>query len=151
MAGWTYATLTTAIGNYTEVGTGDLTATITNQFIENAEFRMLRDVPIDADRKQQSGSLVSGQQTINCPAGCLFTRGIQVYTSTSVITGTNVWLVKRDQTFLNEYIPANTSTGNIKNIERSWFGIFTPRFAFSPTKLKIKKEPKKAPIISAVK
>ena len=28
MAGWTYATLTTAIGNYTEVGTGVLTATI---------------------------------------------------------------------------------------------------------------------------
>ena len=114
MAGWTYATLTTAIGNYTEVGTGVLTATITNQFIENAEFRMLRDVPIDADRKQQSGSLVSGQQTINCPAGCLFTRGIQVYTSTSVITGTNVWLIKRDQTFLNEYVAANTSTGSPK-------------------------------------
>ena len=110
MAGWTYATLTTAIGNYTEVGTGVLTATITNQFIENAEFRMLRDVPIDADRKQQSGSLVSGQQTINCPAGCLFTRGIQVYTSTSVITGANVWLVKRDQTFLNEYVEASTAT-----------------------------------------
>ena len=114
MAGWTYATLTTAIGNYTEVGTGVLTATITNQFIENAEFRMLRDVPIDADRKQQSGSLVSGQQTINCPAGCLFTRGIQVYTSTSVITGTNVWLIKREQTFLNEYVAANTATGSPK-------------------------------------
>ena len=114
MAGWTYATLTTAIGNYTEVGTGVLTATITNQFIENAEFRMLRDVPIDADRKQQSGSLVSGQQTINCPAGCLFTRGIQVYTSTSVITGANVWLIKRDQTFLNEYVAANTATGSPK-------------------------------------
>ena len=114
MAGWTYATLTTAIGNYTEVGTGVLTATITNQFIENAEFRMLRDVPIDADRKQQSGSLVSGQQTINCPAGCLFTRGIQVYSSTSVITGANVWLIKRDQTFLNEYVAANTDTGSPK-------------------------------------
>ena len=114
MAGWTYTTLTTAIGNYTEVGTGVLTSTITNQFIENAEFRMLRDVPIDADRKQQSGSLVSGQQTINCPAGCLFTRGIQVYTSTSVITGANVWLIKRDQTFLNEYVAANTATGSPK-------------------------------------
>jgi len=114
MAGWTYATLTTAIGNYTEVGTGVLTATITYHFIENAEFRMLRDVPIDADRKAQSGSLVSGQQTINCPAGCLFTRGIQVYSSTSVITGANVWLIKRDQTFLNEYVAANTATGSPK-------------------------------------
>jgi hypothetical protein len=111
MAGWTYATLTTAIGNYTEVGTGVLTATITNQFIENAEFRMLRDVPIDADRKQQTGSLVAGQQTINCPAGCLFTRGIQVYTATDgTITGANNWLIKRDQTFLNEYVEDQTAT-----------------------------------------
>jgi len=105
------ATLTTAIGNYTEVGTGVLTATITNQFIENAEFRMLRDVPIDADRKQQVGNLVTGQQTINCPAGCLFTRGIQVYTATdSTITGDNTWLIRRDQTFLNEYVAASTAT-----------------------------------------
>jgi hypothetical protein len=111
MAGWTYATLTTAIGNYTEVGTGVLTATITNQFIENAEFRMLRDVPIDADRKQQTGSLVAGQQTINCPAGCLFTRGIQVYTATDgTITGANNWLIKRDQTFLNEYVEDQTAS-----------------------------------------
>ena len=36
MAGFTYATLTTAIGNYTEVGTSVLTATITNQFIEQS-------------------------------------------------------------------------------------------------------------------
>ena len=114
MAGFTYATLTTAIGSYTEVGTGVLTSTITDQFIENTEYRVMRDCPIDADRKQQSGNLVTGQQTINCPAGCLFTRGIQVYTSTSVITGANVWLEKKDQTFLNEYISANTSTGTPK-------------------------------------
>ena len=46
MAGWTYATLTTAIGNYTEVGTGVLTATITNQFIENAEFRIHKNLKL---------------------------------------------------------------------------------------------------------
>ena len=114
MAGFTYATLTTAIGNYTEVDTNVLTSTITDQFIEMAEYRLMRDLPIDADRKQQEGNLVTGQQYINCPAGCLFTRGIQVYTSTSVITGANTWLQKKDQTFLNEYVAANTATGNPK-------------------------------------
>jgi len=114
MAGFTYATLTTAIGNYTEVDTNVLSSTITDQFIEMAEYRLLRDLPIDADRKQQEGNLVTGQQYINCPAGCLFTRGIQVYTSTSVITGDNNWLQKKDQTFLNEYVAANTDTGNPK-------------------------------------
>ena len=33
-----YANLTTAILNYTEVDTSVLTATITNQFIENSEL-----------------------------------------------------------------------------------------------------------------
>ena len=30
----------------------------------------------------KSGNLVPGQETINCPAGALFIRGIQVYDST---------------------------------------------------------------------
>jgi len=111
MAGFTYATLTTAIGNYTEVGTGVFTSTITDQFIENSEYRIMRDCPIDADRKAQTGNLVTGQSTINAPAGCLFVRGVQVYTSTSVSTGANEWLEKKDRTYLQEYVPAETATG----------------------------------------
>ena len=114
MAGYNYANLVTAIRNWTEVDSNVLTAAILNEIIEQAEYRLLRDLPIDADRKQQEGNLVSGQQYINCPAGCLFTRGIQVYTSTSAITGANVWLQKKDQTFLNEYVAADTDTGNPK-------------------------------------
>ena len=68
MAGFTYATLTTAIQNYTETDTNVLTATITDQFIENSELRILRDVPIDAYKKQSIGNLVTGQNTINVPA-----------------------------------------------------------------------------------
>ena len=52
MAGFTYSTLTTAIGNYTEVGTSVLSSTITDQFIDNSELRIFRDVPIDADREK---------------------------------------------------------------------------------------------------
>ena len=36
-------------------------------------------MPIDADRKQQLGNFVAGQESINAPAGCVFIRGIQVY------------------------------------------------------------------------
>ena len=56
MAGFTYSTLTTAIGNYTEVGTSVLSSTITDQFIDNSELRIQRDVPIDADRKEVIGN-----------------------------------------------------------------------------------------------
>ena len=49
---FTYATLTTAIQNYTEVTdtTNVFTSTITDGFITDAETRILRDVNIDADR-----------------------------------------------------------------------------------------------------
>ena len=95
MAGFTYATLTTAIQNYTEVDTNVLTSTITDQFIENAEMRILRDIPLDAYKKQSTGNLVTGQTTINVPAKTLFVKGVQVYTSTSVATGANTWLEKK--------------------------------------------------------
>jgi len=114
MAGFTYATLTTAIQNYTEVDTNVLTSTITDQFIENAETRILRDVPLDAYKKQSTGNLVTGQTTINVPAKTLFVKGVQVYDSTSASTGANAWLEKKDETYLQEYIPAETSTGKPK-------------------------------------
>ena len=114
MAGFTYATLTTAIQNYTEVGTNVLTATITDQFIDNAEMKILRDVPLDAYKKQKIGNLVTGQTTINVPAKTLFVKGVQVYTSTSAATGANTWLEKKDETYLQEYIPAETATGTPK-------------------------------------
>jgi hypothetical protein len=111
MAGFTYATLTTAIQNYTEVDSNVLTSTITDQFIENSELRILRDLPIDAYKKQSVGNLVTGQSTINLPAKTLFVKGLQVYDSTSLSTGSNQWLEKKDESYLQEYIPAETSTG----------------------------------------
>ena len=115
MSGISAVTLKTMIKNYTEVGDTVFTEAILENLILNAQQRIMYDVPIDADRKQQSASLIVGQQTYNAPAGCLFIRGIQVYTATDgTITGANNWLLKRDQTFLNEYVPANTATGSPK-------------------------------------
>jgi len=114
MAGFTYSTLTTAIQNYTEVGTGVLSSTITDQFIDNSELRILRDVPIDADRKEMIGNLTASKDNVYTPAGALFIRGIQVYTSTSVATGANSWLVKKDVSYLREYDTAETTTGTPK-------------------------------------
>ena len=114
MAGFTYSTLTTAIQNYTEVGTGVLSSTITDQFIDNSELRIQRDVPIDADRKEVIGNLVASKDNIYAPAGTLFVRGLQVYTSTTVATGANSWLEKKYISFLREYDAAETTTGTPK-------------------------------------
>jgi len=114
MAGFTYSTLTTAIQNYTEVGTSVLSSTITDQFIDNSELRVLRDAPIDADRKEMLGNLTASKDNVHVPAGTLFVRGVQVYESTSVATGTNSWLTKKDITYLREYDAAETTTGTPK-------------------------------------
>ena len=53
MAGLTYSGLITQIRNYTEVDSNVLTADILENIILNAQYRIMRDVPIDADRKQQ--------------------------------------------------------------------------------------------------
>ena len=122
MAGFTYATLTTAIQDYTEVDSNVLTATITNQFIENAELKILRDVPIDAYKKQSIGNLVTGQNTINVPAKTLFVKGVQVYDSNSASTGNNAWLEKKDETYLQEYQPSTESADRAKPKYYAMFG-----------------------------
>jgi len=122
MAGFTYATLTTAILNYTEVDSNVLTSTITDQFIENSELRILRDVPIDAYKKQSIGNLVTGQNTINVPAKTLFVKGVQVYDSTSTSTGSNDWLEKKDESYLQEYQPSTESAARAKPKYYAMFG-----------------------------
>ena len=104
MSGLSASGLKTQIRSYTEVDDTVLTDAVLENIILNAQYRIMRDVPIDADKKQQLGNFVAGQESINAPAGCLFVRGIQVYdTNGSAITGANRWLEKKDMTYLQEY------------------------------------------------
>ena len=104
MSGISASGLKTQIRSYTETDSNVLTDAVLENIILNAQYRIMRDVPIDADRKQQLGNFVAGQESINAPAGCLFVRGIQVYdTAGSEITGANRWLEKKDVTYLQEY------------------------------------------------
>ena len=104
MAGLSASGLKTQIRSYTETDSNVLTDAVLENILLNAQYRIMRDVPIDADKKQQLGNFVAGQESINAPAGCLFVRGIQVYdTNGSAITGANRWLEKKDMTYLQEY------------------------------------------------
>ena len=104
MPGISASGLKTQIKSYTETDSNVLTNDVLENIILNAQYRIFRDVPIDADKKQQLGNFVAGQESINAPAGCLFVRGIQVYdTNGSAITGANRWLEKKDMTYLQEY------------------------------------------------
>ena len=92
MAGLSASGLKTQIRSYTETDSTVLSDSVLENIILNAQYRIFRDVPIDADRKQQDGNLVAGQSTINSPAGAVFIRAIQVYDSTSAVTGANIIL-----------------------------------------------------------
>jgi len=112
--GISYSDLRTNIRTYTEVDSSVLSDSVIENIVLNAEYRIFRDVPSDAYRTSTTGNLVTNQDFVNVPAGALFVRGVQVYDSTSVTTGSNIWLEKRDVTFLEEYVSANTSTGKPK-------------------------------------
>ena len=111
MAGISYSDLRTNIRTYTEVDSSVLSDSVIENIVLNAEYRIFRDVPSDAYRTSTTGNLVTNQDFVNVPAGALFVRGVQVYDSTSVTTGSNIWLEKRDVTFLEEYVSANTDSG----------------------------------------
>jgi len=114
MAGISYSDLRTNIRNYTEVSSTVLSDSVIENLVLNAEYRIFRDVPIDAYRASTTGNLVTNQDFVNVPAGALVVRAVQVYTSTSVTTGANVFLEKKDLTFLEEYVSANTDSGTPK-------------------------------------
>ena len=121
MAGLSASGLKTQIKSYTETDSNVLTDAVLENIILNAQYRIFRDVPIDADRNHQIGNLVTGQETINAPAGAVFIRGIQVYDSTSATTGANVWLEKKDVTYLQEYI---SSTESAKRGQPKYYAMF---------------------------
>jgi hypothetical protein len=121
MAGLSASGLKTQIKSYTETDSNVLTDAVLENIILNAQYRIFRDVPIDADRKQQTGDLVAGQETINCPAGSVFIRAIQVYDSTSATTGANTYLEKKDITYLQEYI---SSTESSKRGQPKYYAMF---------------------------
>jgi hypothetical protein len=100
---YTYTTLKQAIKDYTEVDDSVFTTAILDGFIMAAEYRINNELPMDADRFVDEGTLSTDNNTINVPAGALFIRGVEVFNSTANTTGTGTWLEKKDQTYLSEY------------------------------------------------
>ena len=107
---YSYSDLTTDIRNYTEVDSNVFTAAVINGFLRNAEHRINLDCPMDSDRLQAEAQFATDFNSITMPTGLLFVRGIQVYDSTTATTGEGVWLERRDQTFISEYVGELTGT-----------------------------------------
>ena len=116
MSGISYDTLVTQIKNYTEVDSNVFTTDQLENFILNAQQRIMLDLPMDSDRFVEQGTMATDVNNIRVPAGSLFVRGVEVFPSTTVTTEQGTWLEKRDQTFLSEYVgrltgPEGPNTG----------------------------------------
>ena len=107
----TYDELVQKIRDYTEVDANVLTSTIVNGFIEDAEFRLLRDVDTDSNRKYVTAQLVSGTRFIDTPSDLLIIRSAQIVDSDGPSSANNRdFLQYRDTSFMSEFNPAE-STG----------------------------------------
>ena len=100
----TYDELVTKIRDYTEVGANVLTSTIVNGFIENAEFRILRDVDSDNNRRYATAELVASTRFIDTPDNALVIRSAQIVNSDGVGQANNrEFLQWRDTSFMSEF------------------------------------------------
>jgi len=104
MSGYSYTDLVTHIRNYTETDSNVLTTAVLESIILNAQQRIFLDLPMDSDRQMATGTLVTDDNTINVQAGAVFVRGVEVFESTTALTGVSHFLQKKDVTYLREYI-----------------------------------------------
>ena len=129
MAGYTLSALEADIRSYTEVDSTVFSGATLGRFIENAEYRINLDIPMDSDRKSATGNFALDNNTINVDAGAQFVRAVEVFDSTSSITGNSVFLQKKDQTYLREYIanltgPAGGLTGQDVTGQPKYYAMF---------------------------
>jgi hypothetical protein len=107
----TYSELVQKIRDYTEVDSNVLTDSIVNGFIENAEWRIFRDVDSDNNKRYATANLITNQRFIDTPSDLLIVRSAQIVDSDGVGQANNRdFLEFRDTSFMSEFNPAE-STG----------------------------------------
>lgn len=99
---WTYATLVQAVKDWTQNDETTFNANI-NQFIQNAEERILFSVDLDVFRKNQSGVTTAGNQYLAVPSDFLSPFSLSVTSD-----GSKQFLLNKDVEYLQEYNPTGT-------------------------------------------
>jgi len=100
----TYTELLQKIRDYTEVGSSVLSDTILNGIIEDAEFRIFRDVDSDNNRRYATANLVVNTRFIQTPDNALIVRSAQIIDSDGTTSAANRdFLQWRDTSFMSEF------------------------------------------------
>jgi hypothetical protein len=102
----TYTELLQKIKDYTEVDANVFTSTILDGFIENAEYRIFRDIDSDNNRRYATANLITSDRFIDRPAGLLVVRSAQIVDSDGSSQPDNrEFLQYRDTSFMSEFNP----------------------------------------------
>jgi hypothetical protein len=117
----TYDELKQKIIDYTEVSSNVFTDTILNGFINDAEFRILREVDSDNNRRYATANLIAATRFIDVPTDLLIVRSAQIVDSELATGDTNQnrdFLQFRDTSFMSEFNP--TATTGVPKYYSNW-------------------------------
>ena len=114
----TYTNFLTQVRNYTEVDSNVLSDTLLDQFIKNTELDISSKVDYDDLRKFSNSNFTASNRAVSLPGDLKYLRAVKITDG-----GTEIFLEKRDQTFIAEFNPTGTegqpkyyATYNDKNI-----------------------------------
>jgi hypothetical protein len=96
---YTLTNLQDDIKNYTEVDSNVLSTSVLNTIIKNAENRVYREVDSDDNRFYATSNLQTGNRYVTIPTDLRFIR----YAQLTDASGNQVFLEKRDTSFMAEY------------------------------------------------
>ena len=113
---YTLANLQDDIRNYTEVDSNVLSDTILTTIIKNAENKIYREVDSDDNRFYATSNLQSGNRYVTIPSDLRFIRYAQLTDS----SGNQVFLEKRDTSFMAEYYNTPGTQSGLPKYYGNW-------------------------------
>ena len=99
----TYTNFLTQVRNYTEVSSSVLSDTLLDQFIRNTELAIAGAVDYDDLRKFSNSTFTASNRAVSLPGDLKYLRAVKITDG-----GTEIFLEKRDQTFIAELNPTGT-------------------------------------------
>jgi hypothetical protein len=113
---YTLTNLQDDIRNYTEVDDSVLNTGILNTIIKNTENRIYREVDSDDNRFYATSNLAAGSRYVTIPSDLRFIRYVQLTDS----SGNQVFLEKRDTSFMAEYYNTPGTASGIPKYYANW-------------------------------
>jgi len=113
---YTFSDLKTDIRNYTEVDSSVLSDSVLTTIVKNAENRIYREVDADDNRFYATSNLASGSRYVTIPSDLRIIRYVQLTDS----SGDQVYLEKRDTSFMAEYYNTPSTQLGLPKYYANW-------------------------------